>query len=954
MQPSTIKKLWTLFFTLSLFLSQAQTLVVWDFENATTPAAPSTNPTNGTATSVSVNASQTISYFTGVGGGTGKAISTTEFPNSTTLDVNKYLEFGITPNGGFNVNVSEISFQIQRSSMGPTAWIIRSSVDNFTTNVASNSAAIPTNFVQNTSGLLSSNMSLQSVSSGIVFRLYGISAPNTGGNIRVDNLTIAGTITPANNNPLITVSKTNIALGSTTIGTPSATQTYNVSGLNLTENITITAPPDFEISTSMSSGFAPSLILSQISGNVPLTPIYVRLTGTTIGSFMGDLTQVSSGATTKKVALTGSVNAIVPTITVSVPSLSALLTTEGLPSSTLNFTVLGSFLTSDIVINAPTGFEISISNSSGFTSSLTLMQASGTVGTKTIYVRLIGTTQGSFGGNITHISTGATTKNLAVNGVVNSPFTGQNYVHLRGNFHSHTAYSDGDPATTPAQAFAFAKLSNNFDFLGVSEHNHLTTIAKYADGVAEATASSSSTFSALYGMEYGVISTGGHMLVYGINQLIGWDAGKFEIESPKGDFQDLYGEINSRGGWASMAHPQSGDYNDVLGSTTPYSNSANEAIAGMAIRNGPSTSTNITYSNPASSTYESVYKNVLDKGYHVAPFIDHDNHEVTFGRTTKGRTVVLAQSNTPANILAGVKARRVYAADDWNEKIDFTLNGMNLGSVGSISGNPNITINVTDTDNEIASKIELFFGVPGSNVNATVLTSSSNSNTLNYTHSIALNSTYYYYVKVTQTDGDLLWTAPIWATKTSNILPVELVDFKVELQEKSKSVAVTWRAEQTGAAVYEVERSADGTTFEFIGKVKGETKGGAYDYAFKDSKPVEGYSYYRLRQIDEDETFKFSKIVSIYFKPKYLTLKSISPNPTPDVVNVLFDSEKETYEYAYFIYNEEGRAILYKKINVTEGENAVNIDVSKLPNGLYFLNIGKRDDRIIQTRFMKY
>jgi hypothetical protein len=701
----------------------------------------------------------------------------------------------------------------------------------------------------------------------------------------------------------------------------------------------------------MSSGFAPSLTLTQMAGNVPLTPIYVRLTGTTIGSFMGDISHVSSGATTKNVALTGSVTAIVPTINVSVLNLSSLLTTEGVASPTANYIVSGSFLTSNIVLNAPTGFEISTSSTSGFLPVLTLNQSGGSVPSTTIYVRLTGVSQGNFNGNITHISTDATSQNVSVTGIVNPPFTGQNFVHLRGNFHAHTNYSDGDG--TPAQAYSYAKLSNNFDFLGISEHNHLTTIAQYAQGVAQAAAASSSSFSGLYGMEYGVISTGGHMLIYGINQLVGWDAGNFEIESPKDDFPSLYSIINARpDAWASMAHPQSGDYNNVT--TTAYNTAADNAIAGCAVRNGPSTSINTTYTDPSTSSFESVYKNMLDLGYHVAPFIDHDNHNTTFGRTTPARTVVLAQSNTPSNILKAVKARRVYTSDDWNEKIDFTLNGLNLGSIGNVNGNPSISIIVSDPDSETPSKIEIFFGLPGSNINATLLTSNTNANTLNYTHPTALNSTFYYYVKVTQTDGDVLWTAPIWATKTSNTLPIELVDFKAALQEKSKSVAVTWRAEQTGAALYELERSADGQTFEPIGKVQGESKGGAYNYAFMDLKPLEGYSYYRLKQIDEDESFKFSKIVSIYFKPKYLTLKSISPNPTPDAVNIVFDSEKETYEYAYFIYDETGSAILYKKINVTEGENNVNIDVSKLPNGLYFLNIGKRDDRIIQTRFVKF
>jgi Secretion system C-terminal sorting domain len=949
-----IKNTFSLLFLLIVLVSQAQTLAVWDFENATTPTAPSNTAANGIASPISLGAAQAASYFTGFS--SLKAISTTGFPSTTTPDLTKYYEFTITPNAGFGVNISEISFHIQRSNTGPTGWVLRGSTDNFVTaiNVATNTVAVPTVFAstQQTTGTITTNASLQSISN-ITFRLYGIGASGTSGTMRIDNLTILGTITTTTSSPLITVSKTNIPLGNTTIGTPSPNQTFNVSGLNLTDNISLTAPPNFEISTTPSGGFASTITLPQSSGIVTTTPIYVRLTGTSIGVFSGDITHISSGAITKNVALTGNVTAIVPIINLSVTNLSPLSTTEGVISSTLNYTLSGSFLTDNIVLTAPSGFEISTSNNTGFSPSLTLNQASGSVNNTTIYVRLTGATQGVFNGNITHTSVGAITQNVALIGVVNPPFTGQNYVHLRGNFHSHTSYSDGDPATTPTMAFSYAKLSNNFDFLGVSEHNHLTTISQYSQGVSQAAMETSSTFSALYGMEFGVISTGGHMLIYGVNELVGWDAGNFVIQSPKNDFPSLYTIINNRNAWASMAHPQSGDYNDILGAS-PYSMAADNAIAGCCIRNGPSTSSITDYSNPPSSTYESSYLNMLDKGYHVGPFIDHDNHNVTFGRTSKGRTVVLAQSNTPVNILAAVKARRFYASDDWNEKVNFTLNGLNLGSIGNVSGNPSITISVTDGDNEVPSKIELFSGVPGSNINATVLASSTSSNTLNYVHSTALSSNYYYFVKVTQADGDLLWTAPIWATKTSNSLPIELVNFSAELQEKAKTVKVSWRAEQTGAAVYEIERSNGGEKYETIGTVKGESNGGAYDYTFLDSKPIEGYAYYRLKQIDTDGSFKFSKIVSVYFKPKYLTLKSISPNPSPDAVNVIFDSEREINDYAYFVYDAEGRAILYEPIKVVEGENKVTINIAKFANGTYFLNVGKRDDRIIQTRFVKF
>ena len=111
-----------------------------------------------------------------------------------------------------------------------------------------------------------------------------------------------------------------------------------------------------------------------------------------------------------------------------------------------------------------------------------------------------------------------------------------------GNLHSHTAYSDGnkDAATsgvsTPSASYAYAKLSQNFDFLGISEHNHYSsannpgmTLALYAPGLSQAAAATTSTFLALYGMEWGVSTAtySGHVVIYGFNQLIGWETNNY-------------------------------------------------------------------------------------------------------------------------------------------------------------------------------------------------------------------------------------------------------------------------------------------------------------------------------------------------------------------------------------------------------------------------------------------
>ena len=105
--------------------------------------------------------------------------------------------------------------------------------------------------------------------------------------------------------PIISISGTPLDPFSSEPGIPSAEQDYTVEGTDLTTDITITAPTDFEISTTSGSGFGSSLTLAQSGGSVPATPIYVRMNRATEGTPVGNITHTSSGVTTQNVAVTG-------------------------------------------------------------------------------------------------------------------------------------------------------------------------------------------------------------------------------------------------------------------------------------------------------------------------------------------------------------------------------------------------------------------------------------------------------------------------------------------------------------------------------------------------------------------------------------------------------------------------------------------------------------------------
>jgi len=106
-----------------------------------------------------------------------------------------------------------------------------------------------------------------------------------------------------------------------------------------------------------------------------------------------------------------------PAITVSSASLSNFgNVTVNTNSSVQSYTVSGSNLTSNIVVAAPNGFQVSKQNNSGFANSITLNQTGGAVASTTIYARFTPTAAQNYSGNISHTSTGATTQNVSVNG----------------------------------------------------------------------------------------------------------------------------------------------------------------------------------------------------------------------------------------------------------------------------------------------------------------------------------------------------------------------------------------------------------------------------------------------------------------------------------------------------------------------------------------------------------
>ena len=247
---------------------------------------------------------------------------------------------------------------------------------------------------------------------------------------------------------VITTSGT-LSAFSQTVGTPSATQTFTTGGTGLSGNMTITPIAGYEVSANGGTNWftnASPLVLTPTSGTVSNTTITVRLNASIAGTYNGNISITSSGAITKTVSLTGTTVAPTPNITAT-GSLNAFSQVVGAPSATQTFTVSGTDLSGNMTITPIAGYEVSANGGTNwFTSAspLVLTPTSGTVSNTTITVRLNAASAGTYNGNISITSNGATAKNIAVSGTVVVPVA---TLTLTGTFNAFTQ-TVGTPSTT--------------------------------------------------------------------------------------------------------------------------------------------------------------------------------------------------------------------------------------------------------------------------------------------------------------------------------------------------------------------------------------------------------------------------------------------------------------------------------------------------------------------------
>lgn len=187
------------------------------------------------------------------------------------------------------------------------------------------------------------------------------------------------------------------------------------------------------------------------------------------------------------------------------------------------------------------------------------------------------------------------------------------------------------------------------------------------------------------------------------------------------------------------------------------------------------------------------------------------------------------------------------------------------------------------------------------------------------------------------------YVALIW--ECTGILPVTITDLSAVL--KDAEVLIKWYATyETNFKQFEIERSTNGTDFMSIGTVQGKNLA---NYNFTDRNlPSASVAYYRLKMIDIDGKFEYSKIVSVKMNNSLTNNIVVYPNPAKNVLKIQFKTPLlETSQLQ--IIDLTGRTVMQSTIQSMS--NMVTEDVSKLPSGRYLLRIVSTTE-VINSSFM--
>ena len=351
-----------------------------------------------------------------------------------------------------------------------------------------------------------------------------------------------------------------------------------------------------------------------------------------------------------------------------------------------------------------------------------------------------------------------------------------------GQLHSHTQYSDGSgtldsalsyirslPDSANVQFVAFTDHSNYFDSKNapnVEAALYDTTLVKdsdashswktYKDTIAQFNKENAGDMVAIGGFEMTWSGGPGHINTFNTPGIVSRNNSTLNNKTADAGMKAYYALLSQEEGKNSISqfnHPGTtfGNFKDF----NYWDPVIDSRMYMVEVGNGEG-------QIGAGGYYPSYeqYIMALDKGWHLAPTNNQDNHQGKWGNANDARDVILTDNFTEEGIYDAIRALRMYATEDKNLELGYTVNGLMMGSrIETVPGKLDIEVSVYDPDRtDSIAKVEVVVN-SGKVAHVWDDPAEFKSGTL----SVTLAPEYsYYFIRVTQKDGDLAVTSPVW------------------------------------------------------------------------------------------------------------------------------------------------------------------------------------------------
>ena len=185
--------------------------------------------------------------------------------------------------------------------------------------------------------------------------------------------------------------------------------------------------------------------------------------------------------------------------------------------------------------------------------------------------------------------------------------------------------------------------------------------------------------------------------------------------------------------------------------------------------------------------------------------------------------------------------------------------------------------------------------------------------------------------KIVLAGTDFLYSESIFnlaLARYNNDPTLPLTFTNVTTTTSKNSITLNWQTvTEINNSYFSIERST-AKSFNEIGQVQSST---THQYSFTDTNPLAGNNYYRIKQVDKDGSYSYSKTVTASFTNGNISIH-IKPNPVKDILTI--EGLNQLNNYQLSIINEKGNIILLKNIN---GLSSYTWNVAQMQSSVYFL-----------------